>query len=488
MDKFYVTTAIAYANAKPHIGFALELLQADALARWHALLEQPRYFLTGTDEHGRKVAKAAEEAGQDPKTFVDETSGHFSKLAEALNISNDDFVRTSDQKKHWPGVTALWKKLDAADKLYKASYEGLYCSGCEEFKKPSDLVDGRCPNHNREPEKVREENWFFRLSEYGPALKKKIQSGEFQIVPESRQNEVLSFIDQGLEDVSFSRPSRDLSWGVPVPGDDSQTMYVWADALSNYMTAVGYGRDEEMFHTWWPADVHVIGKDITRFHAIIWPAMLMAAELPLPKKLLVHGFIQSGGQKMSKSLGNVVDPFDLIERYGVDPVRYYLLHEVPTTKDGDFTEERFREVYAGDLQKTIGNLLARVTKIGEGKAIEPRVSVAARKVMDIAWTDYNRAFKQFELHNALEAAVNLAREANEFIEQTKPWESDDAAADALPQLALMLHSVAWMLVPFLPDTAKKMFEQLGMDPKHDSDWEGVQIHMQKGDPLFPRLQ
>jgi len=492
MGKFYITTAIAYANAKPHIGFALELLQADVLARWHGLKGDPRWFLTGTDEHGRKVAKAAEDAGKSEKVFVDEIASAFKRLTEALNISNDDFIRTSDQNVHWPGVIKLWKQLEAAGDLYKDSYTGLYCAGCEEFKKPSDLIEGKCPNHGTEPEEIKEENWFFRLSKYGDAVKAKILSGDFRVIPEERQNEIISFIDQGLEDVSFSRPSKDLSWGIPVPDDPTQTMYVWADALSNYITAIGYGRggihdSGSMFHDFWPADVHVVGKDITRFHAIIWPAMLLSAELPLPKQLLVHGFIQSSGKKMSKSLGNVIDPFDLIERYGIDPVRYYLLHEIPTTKDGDFTEERFREVYAGDLQKTIGNLLARVTKIGEGAAVEPKTSTEVQEVIDAAWNRYNATFTGFELNVALEEAVRLARFGNEFMEELKPWESDTAQEAAIPQLALILHSVAWMLTPFLPETAKKMFAQLGMDPGKQNGWEGTSVQMQKGDALFPRL-
>jgi methionyl-tRNA synthetase len=487
VKKFYVTTAIAYANARPHIGFALELLHADVLARWHGLRGEQRWFLTGTDEHGRKVAKAAEDAGTSEKAFVDDIAAAFQKLTKALNVGNDDFIRTSDQEKHWPGVIKLWQQLEAAGDLYKDSYTGLYCAGCEEFKKPSDLVEGKCPNHNTEPEKIEEENWFFRLSKYGNAITEKITSGEFRIVPEERQNEVLSFIDQGLEDVSFSRPSKDLAWGIPVPGDDSQTMYVWADALSNYITAIGYGRDETTWEQWWPADVHVIGKDITRFHAIIWPAMLLASGLPLPKALLVHGFIQSGGQKMSKSLGNVIDPFELVERYGVDPVRYYLLHEIPTTKDGDFTEERFREVYAGDLQKTLGNLLARVTKLAEGKDVHPAFSPDVSEVVKKKWQEYDKELSAFRLDSALDDAMALAHFGNELIDEVKPWESETAWDAAIPQCALLLANIAWMLTPFLPDTARAMFDQLGMDPEFEGSWNDATVQMRKGDALFPRL-
>ncbi len=486
MEKFYITTSIPYVNASPHIGHALEFLQADVLARWHGLLGQQRWFQIGTDEHGLKNYKAAEDAGQPVEAFVQGHSDEFRKLAEILNVSHDDFIRTSDRKMHWPGVVEIWKRLAAAGDLYLGEYEGFYCVGCETFVKESDLVEGKCAIHEKEPEKLKEENWFFKLSKYGKTIKEKIQSGEFQIVPKGRQNEMISFIDQGLEDLSVSRPKKKLPWGIPVPGDDDQTMYIWVDALSNYLTGLGFGRSED-WKRWWPADVHVIGKDITRFHAIIWPAMLLSAGIDLPKGLLVHGFIQSGGKKMSKSIGNVVDPFALVDQYGVDPVRYYLLHEIPTTKDGDFTEERLREVYAADLQKTIGNLLARVTKIGERAPLEPKVSKEVRAEIDFVWKRYNDALEKFELNIALEEAVRLARFGNEFMEELKPWESDTAREAAIPQLALILHSVAWMLTPFLPDTAKKIFEQLGMDPDHRGTWDGVEIRMKKGDALFPRL-
>ena len=279
------------------------------------------------------------------ENFVDENSAKFRELTKKLNISNDDFIRTSDKNRHWPGARLLWKKLVEVGDIYKGKYSGYYCVGCEAYIKESDLINGKCPYHYAEPEKIEEENYFFRLSRYADEIKKRIESGELKILPESGKNEILAVIRKGIEDISFSRPVEKLAgWGVPVPNNDSQLMYVWCDALANYVSALGYGSgDESNFQKFWPADLHVIGKDILRFHALIWPAMLMSAKLPLPKKLFVHGFIISDGKRMSKTLGNVIDPFDLIERYGVDAARYYLLREITPFGDGDITEKNLRK-------------------------------------------------------------------------------------------------------------------------------------------------
>lgn len=513
-EKFYITTSIAYTNAPPHVGFALELVQADAIARWHGLRGEKRFFLTGTDEHGRKVAKAAEEKKQEPREFVDGISAKFQELAKALDVSNDDFLRTSDAKRHWPGVAKLWKKLDEAGDLYKGTYTGLYCEGCEAFKKPSELVKEKCPDHKKAPQEIREENWFFRLSKYGAELQRIIGNNEIRIVPDTRKNEVLAFIAQGLEDVSFSRPSKDLSWGIPVPGDDTQTIYVWADALVNYLTGLCYGlprinadqnadqrgsfgirenprsnprESATLFEEFWPADVHLVGKDILRFHAIIWPAMLLSAKLPLPKTILVHGHILSGGQKMSKSLGNVIDPFSLIEKYGVDAVRYFLLKEIPTTGDGDVTKERFEQVYAADLAHTLGNLVSRVTKLGKGKRIVPVPSIQIREEVEQRWKHYRKEFDEFRIDSAVDDALSIARRANEYIEETKPWESEEKKQKTLPELVWMLGNLAWMLAPFLPTMARKIFEQLGIDPGAATSWEEKAIAIRGGDALFPKL-
>ena len=359
--KFYITTSIAYTNAPPHIGFAQEVVQADALARYHRLLGENVFFLTGTDENGAKVAKAAEEAGQSPKEFVDEISKKFKALRDILNLSNDDFIRTTDQKRHWPTVKNIWLELKENGDIYKKKYKGLYCVGCEAFVKENDLVDGKCPIHEKNPEVIEEENYFFCLSKYQNQLKKIIRAEKIKIIPETRKNELLSFITQGLEDVSCSRSREKLGWGIPVPKDNTQTIYVWLEALVNYLSALNHTTNGDKFKKFWPSDVHCIGKDIfIRFHGSLWPAMLLSLKLDLPKTIFVHGFITVNGQKMSKSLGNVIDPLELVKKYDTDPVRYFLLREIPPTEDGDFTYQKFEARYNSDLASGLGNLVARV--------------------------------------------------------------------------------------------------------------------------------
>ena len=321
-NKFYITTAIPYPNGKPHVGFGLEILQADVLARYHRLLGEDVWFLTGTDEHGLKVFRSAQEEGIGFQEYVDRNSAEFAKLKPVLNISYDDFIRTTDRKRHWPGAQQLWR-TDSGD-IYSKEYEGLYCVGCEAFINKKDLVDGECPEHHSKPEIVKEKNYFFKLTKYKKKIKELIESDELKIVPATRKNEILNLLKDS-EDFSVSRPVEKISWGIPVPDDPTQVQYVWFDALANYITAIGYGRDEETFRKWWPADVHVIGKGIFRFHAIYWPAMLLAAGLPLPKSIYVHGYISIDGEKISKSLGNVISPEEAVSKYGVDSVRYYLL-------------------------------------------------------------------------------------------------------------------------------------------------------------------
>ena len=336
-EKFYLTTAIPYVNAKPHIGFALELLQADVVARHHRQSGREVFFLTGADENSLKNVQAAEKAGMATREFVDQNTARFVELTKTLQVSNDGFIRTVDPK-HFAGCQKLWQACKAED-IYKKSYTGLYCVGCEAFYLEGDLVDGKCPEHKIKPDRVEEENYFFKLSNYQQQLEQLIARDEYQVVPATRKNEVLSFIRMGLQDFSISRSrARAKDWGVPVPGDAEQVMYVWFDALSNYLTGIGYGSDDKQFNNYWPADLHVIGKGIIRFHAVYWPAMLLSAGIPPPKKLFVHGYINVAGQKMSKSLGTVVDPFDLVERYGAEAVRYFLLRYIHPVQDSDFSE------------------------------------------------------------------------------------------------------------------------------------------------------
>ncbi len=400
MKKFYVTTAIDYANAPPHLGHAYEKVVADVLARFHRSQGEKTFFLTGTDEHGAKILRAAKTVGIPVADFVQSHRDDFKKLLTALNISNDDFIFTEDQKRHWPGVIKIWSSLDDAGDLYKASYKGLYCVGHEAFVTEKDLKNGICLDHNQKPELIEEENYFFRLSKYAEKIKHAIESDEILILPEVRKNEVLAFLKEGVEDISFSRPARDIAWGIPVPNDPGHTIYVWADALLNYLSALGYGSpDESKFKKFWPADVHVIGKDILRFHAVIFPGILLAAGLALPKKIFVHGMILSGGQKMSKTIGNVADPFAIIKTHGEDALRYFLIREIPSGGDGDFTLERFKEVYEGNLAHGLGNLVSRtaamINKYCDGRVERPSAEV-------LGFLPTKRMLREVVLHSRVE--------------------------------------------------------------------------------------
>ena len=501
MTKFYITTSIAYVNAPPHIGYALELIQADVLARHHRLVGNDTWFLTGTDEHGTKIAKASAAANLSPEEFTNQISEKFLSLAKVLNISNDDFIRTSDQKRHWPSAQKLWLELAERGDLYKKNYEGLYCVGHEAFMKKSDLKDGVCPLHKTKPEKIEEENWFFKLISYKKRLKKIIESDELQILPASRKSEVLNLLDDA-EDISFSRPfnppTGGIRWGVPVPDDATQTMYVWADALSNYISAIGYADDnsQALFKKFWPADIHLVGKDILRFHAIVWPAMLLSASLPLPKSIYVHGFITADGEKMSKTIGNVVDPFKMVEKYGSEVVRYYLLREIPSDEDGDFSEEKLKERYNGDLANGLGNLVQRVATLIENnldgkliydeKLIEPGI---AQKISDIV-VRYKQNIESFRLHEALTNVWELISFANVYIDDKKPWAAikrdEKEFLMIMTDLMLMLHNIAFLLSPFLPETADKIAKIIGtvLKPEIDGGYEFV---VKKSKVLFPRI-
>lgn len=469
---FFITTSIAYTNASPHLGFALELIQADVLARRQRILGDNVFFLTGTDEHGQKIAKASEEAGKDPKEFTDEISGKYRELKEPLNLSNDEFIRTTDQKRHWPAVEKVWLALEKNGDIYKKKYKGFYCVGCEAFITGKDLVAGKCKIHQREPETIEEENYFFRLSKYSEEIGKAIENNITRIIPDGRKNEMTSFISQGLEDVSFSRPRKDLKWGIPVPGDESQTIYVWADALVNYLSALGYPDDN--FKKYWPPDVHCLGKDILRFHATIWLGMLLSLKLPLPKNIFVHGFITSNGQKMSKSLGNVVDPFELVKKYGIDPVRYFLLREITSTEDGDFTYEKFEQRYNSDLAKGLGNLVSRVSNLARKHSLHSGVSAKGQIKEEISNTQekYQKALSDFKFNEALISIWGLIGFCDRYIEKEKPWEDGKKAKEVITNLVSALEEIAKLLEPFLPQTSKEAVEQLKSE---------------KNKALFPRI-
>jgi len=486
MKKFYITTSIPYINAVPHIGFALEIIQADVIARYHRSLGEDVFFLTGTDDHGLKTLRAAKKAGKNPEEFADEMSAKFRELKKTLNLSNDDFIRTTDKKRHLPAVKKLWKKLDKNNDIYKKEYKGFYCVGCEAFITKKDLIDGKCPNHQKKPELVEEENYFFRLSKYLPKIKELIEKDEIKIVPKSRKNEILGIIKQGLEDISFSR-IKEKYWGIPVPGDPSQYMYIWPDALSNYISAIGYEEEKEKFKNYWPADVHCIGKDIIKFHALFWPAMLLSVGLDLPKSIFVHGFISVNGQKMSKSLGNVIDPFELVEKYGTDAVRYYLLREFSSTEDGDFTYEKFETRYNSDLAGGIGNLVARVRVMGEklkAQSVKRKTTAQNLKLEEeIRKTreKYEKALEIFKFNEALKSVWNLISYCDKYIEKEKPWEEKKNSVQVLADLLYVLEQIADLLKPFLPETSNKILKEIEKDEKTG------EFKNKRGKILFPKI-
>lgn len=497
---FFITTSIAYVNAVPHIGFAMELIQADALARYHRCLGERVFFETGTDEHGIKIYRTALENGMTPQEMVDANAGRFKDLTKALTISNDYFVRTTDPA-HKQGAQKIWQKMAEKGDIYKGHYEGLYCVGCESYIPEKDLVDGLCAIHKKAPEFIKEENYFFRLSAYSSKIRELIESDTLRVVPDARKNEMLNIIGEGLPDVSFSRPKDMLPWGVPVPGDDGQVMYVWCDALSNYITGIGYVEENETFKTFWPASVHLIGKDILRFHAGIWIGMLLSAGLPTPENIYVHGFITSDGQKMSKSLGNVVDPFGYVDEFGADPVRYYLLKEIPTTDDGDFNRDRFLAMYTSDLANSLGNLVYRVFSMNE-KYFESRVVKRAPDSilpLDELIAAYHAAISVFDLKRALEIVLRLIHAANEHVEMSKPWvlaKADmEKLGEVMYQLLETVRIIGVLLQPFLPATSEKILSQFGAQGSDVSfeknlSWGMLEIGvtLTKGEPLFPRIE
>jgi methionyl-tRNA synthetase len=489
MARFYITTAIVYTNASPHIGFALELVQADAIARYRRMTGDQVRFLTGTDEHGTKIMRAAQEAGMPTQQFVDGIAGEVAGLCKALGISNDDFIRTSDRVRHWPGAQKIWRDMAASGDLYKHTYEGYYCVGHEAFIKESELTDGVCPLHKSRPELVREENWFFKLKRYTDRIKEEISTGRLNIVPASRRQEILNLLDDA-EDISFSRPSDQLPWGIPVPGDETQTMYVWADALTNYISALGYGTDEAQME-YWPADVHLIGKDILRFHAMFWPAMLLSAGLELPKNIYVHGFITVEGQKMSKTLGNVIDPKVLLGQWPTDVVRYFMLRELQSTDDSDFSYERLKQRYESDLANGLGNLVQRTATLIEtklGGSVERDPSWRAQEAQLSAVYDdaaYHDAFQRFRLHDAATLILEKVAIANAFLNTNEPWKQEgEAQARSLGVTAEMICHIAWLLQPFMPETAQTIARRFGATLDDPNRVETFTVT--HGEPMFPR--
>lgn len=450
---FYVTTSIPYVNGEPHLGHAMEFVLADVLARYAREQGNKTIFSTGTDEHGGKVADKAKELKLTPKEFTDKISNQFKNLAKDLNISNDRFIRTTD-KTHEERVQKIWIALK--DDIYKSKYEGWYCKGGETFVPEAAIKEnnGICPDHNAPYEKVSEENYFFKLSKYNEQIKKAIESDKLRIIPETRKNEILQVLEDGLEDISISRPKDKISWGVPVPGDDTQVIYVWIDALPNYITVLGYP-DEDEYKQFWPANYQVIGKDILRFHAAIWPGILLGLGLALPKTLYVHGFINIDNKKMSKSLGNVVSPHEIIDKYGVDAFRYYFLRHIPSYDDGDFTWEKFKDAYQNELANELGNAVQRTAVMI--KNFQNGKLTGAKKINGIS--KVNDLIGECKFDRALDEIWEAVRALNAYIDKSKPWElskgnKTEELKKVLNSQVEQLLNISKNLLPFLPNTAK----------------------------------
>ena len=467
--RFYVTTAIPYVNGDPHLGFALELVQADVLARHRRLRGEDVRFLSGTDDNSLKNVEAADAAGLPVHEYVREKAQRFAALRGVLSLSYDDFIRTSVDPRHAPGVERLWRACAAAGDLYERDYEGLYCTGCEAFLAPGELVDGLCPEHGEPPERVAERNWFFRLSRYHEELLARIEDGRLRITPEHRRNEVLSFVRGGLADFSVSR-SRDRArgWGIPVPGDPTQVVYVWFDALGNYVTALDYGSGGPRYRTWWEgADerVHVIGKGIIRFHAVYWPAILLSAGEPLPTAIAVHDYLTVDGRRLSKSAGGSVDPATLAARYGADALRWWFVRDVPRSGDVDFREDLLA-ARANELADGLGNLVNRTIALvrrlrpdGLSPATPPVEAAALVSALARVSGAIDEALGDADYRAAADALWDVVTEANRFVSSTRPWE-DLANGDRLDGILTVLleacHRIAHELHPFLPDAAARI--------------------------------
>lgn len=460
MSNYFVTTSIPYVNGEPHLGHALEFIMADVLARYNRQHETPVIFSTGTDEHGGKVAEKAAELNITPKAFADDISAKFVELQKQLNVSNDRFIRTTD-KAHETRAQLAWKNL--SKDIYKGTYIGLYCTGCEEFVTESTAKNngGVCPIHKRKYERLEEENYYFALSKYNDQIKDAITSGSYRIVPKSRRNEALSFISEGLEDISISRPKDKLSWGIAVPGDEKQVMYVWFEALLNYITVLGYPEHDD-FKAYWPANTQVVGKDIMRFHSTIWPGILLGLGLPLPKMLYVHGFITLDGQKMSKSLENYVTPAQVLEKYTPDVFRYFFLRHIPSYEDGDFNWARLEAAYVNELADQLGNAVSRTVAMIQ-KYQNGVIGDVPPAEHDTA--AYRDAVENCRFDRALDEVWEQVRGLNQYIDETKPWEvanpkkgekDEEHLREILAYMVSNILEIAELLVPFMPDTAIKI--------------------------------
>ncbi|HRY63465.1 MAG TPA: methionine--tRNA ligase [Patescibacteria group bacterium] len=492
--KYYITTTLPYVNAEPHIGFALEIIQADVLARFHRQNGDEVFFNTGTDEHGLKIYRKAQELGIDPQKYCDEYAAKFDNLKAALNLSYDNFIRTTDGH-HIAAAQAFWQLCEKNGDIYKKNYQIKYCVGCELEKTESELAGGKCPIHpNLDLELIDEENYFFRFSKYQQSLLKLYSQNKEFVVPEWRQNEITNFVTAGLEDFSVSRLKEKMPWGIPVPGDEAQVMYVWFDALVNYISCLGWpchcervnklGADESPdlalcqkdscnYKKFWPG-FQVAGKDNLRQQSAMWQAMLLSAGLPTSKQVMIHGFITAGGQKMSKSLGNVVNPFELVEKFGTDAVRYYLLAKLPPFEDGDYTEEKFKESYTADLCNGLGNLVSRVSNLIDKNNLSLKLDTAGDGGMK---ESFDQKLSEYKFNEALEILWTKLRACDEAITRTEPWKIKDQAElkKVLKPIAQDILNVAALLRPFMPTTADKIIQTFAAEK------------IVKSEILFPRI-
>lgn len=507
-ETFYVTTPIYYVNDLPHIGHAYTTVAADVLARYHRYAGRDVFFLTGTDEHGQKVEKAAEASGETPIQLADRVVERFKNLWVKLNISNDDFIRTT-QERHVKAATKFFEAVREHGDIYLGMYEDWYCTPCESFWTEQQLVNGRCPDCGRVVHKLREESYFFKMSDYQKPLLSHLRAYPYFVRPETRYNELVSFVEGGLKDLSISRTT--FSWGIPVPGNTRHVIYVWFDALLNYISAIGYPDDMDRFGHFWPADIHLIGKDILRFHAVYWPTFLMAAGLKPPKQVFAHGWWTIDGKKMSKSLRNVVDPYSLADTYGVDQLRYFLLREVPFGQDGDFSHQAMIHRVNSDLANDLGNLLNRsvgmLIKYSGGKLVEPSdltdAEDAIRKLTSEIYGEVDAAFDALAFHQALIAIWRLVGRLNKYIDEKSPWvlykdpKKHPYLMTVMYTIFEGIRHISQMIYPFLPESAQKIRKQLLLPPidasiprQRDQVWGQMPLNqaISRKPPLFPRIE